>query len=190
MTAITELLWAFIGLLLTVSGTLIEAAVSTPPWLWAEQGVRTYSLGVSYQVGAVLLVGCVGGKNAAALSQIAYITLGLSPWFPVFSQGGGWDYLSYPTFGYILGFLPGGWLCGWLAFRNAVSIETLAVSSFCGLAIVHLVGAFYLTFFYGLGRDWLAALDVYSWQLLPGQLAIVCASTVLAFALRRVLFVE
>jgi hypothetical protein len=51
------------------------------------QGIHAVSLGVSYQIGAVLLTACVGGKNAGALAQIAYVVLGLN--LPVFTNGGG-----------------------------------------------------------------------------------------------------
>ena len=39
-------------------------------------GFRLYSLGVTSQVAAVLLVGCLGGRNAAAISQVAYLSSG------------------------------------------------------------------------------------------------------------------
>ncbi len=110
-----ELLWAIIGLLLTIFSTFVEAFVTNMPWTWSEQGVNSLPLGVTFQVGAVLLTGCMGGKNAGFLAQVAYIFLGLF-WFPVFAQGGGLQYWQQPSFGYVLGFMPGAWFCGWLAF--------------------------------------------------------------------------
>lgn len=53
----------------------------------------------------------VGGRNAAAYAQIAYVIMGLFK-LPIFYQGGSFDYIQYPSFGYILGFIPGAWLCG------------------------------------------------------------------------------
>ncbi len=111
MAISTELLWALIGLLLTIGGTFLEAFVATPTWHWGANTFQSHSLGVTYQVGAVLLVGCLGGRNAAVLSQIAYIMLGLT-WFPIFAQGGGIGYLKEPSFGYILGFIPGRGFAG------------------------------------------------------------------------------
>lgn len=187
----TELLWALIGLILTIGGTFLEAFLATPTL--GAGNVQTHSLGVTYQFGAALLVGCLGGKNAAALSQIAYIMLGLT-WFPVFSQGGGFGYLKEPSFGYIVGFIPGAWLCGYLAFKASPKLESLAFSCLCGLLSIHLTGMLYMATTYGLKLSHTAGLPLaqllmkYSLYPLPGQFAIVCAVTVLAFTLRHLMF--
>lgn len=193
MSTYTELLWAFIGLLLTIGSTFLEAFVAMPTLSWGPHGFQTYSLGVTYQVGAVLLVGCLGGRNAAALSQLAYLLLGLT-WFPVFAQGGGIGYLSKPSFGYLLGFVPGAWLCGYLAFKAAPRLESLALSCLWGLLAIHLIGISYLTLASTLGWIDLGGMTLteaivrYSLSPLPGHLAIVCAVTVLAFTLRHLMF--
>src|SRR5919202_2350933 len=148
VSAPNELLWALIGLLLTIGGTFVEAFVTNPPWDWSSQGIHTISLGVTFQIGAVLLVGCLGGKNAGALSQIAYIVLGLGLNLKVFTQGGGISYLKEPTFGYLLGFIAGAWVCGLLAFRMRRRVESLAFSCICGLLTIHFYGVGYLITFH------------------------------------------
>lgn len=193
MSAPTKLLWALIGLILTIGGTFLEAFITNVPWNWGTNGVQAHSLGVSYQIGAVLLTGCLGGKSAAAVSQIAYLLLGLT-WAKVFAQGGGLDYVHQPTFGYLLGFVPGAWICGFLAFRAAVRLESLAFSCLCGLLTIHAVGLSYL----GAAHifNWLSvptmplpqAVLLYSIGYLPGQLVVICAVTVIAFFLRHILF--
>lgn len=193
MSAPTELLWALIGLILTIGGTFLEAFITTPPWNWGDHGVQAQSLGVTCQIGAVLLVGCLGGRNAAAISQIAYLLLGLT-WVNVFAQGGGVGYVQQPTFGYLLGFIPGAWICGFLAFRVPTRLESLAFSSLAGLFTIHVVGFSYLVLAYFSGwlgspaPSLLQAILTYSIYPLPGQLAIVCAVTVLAFVLRHLMF--
>lgn len=77
------------------------------------------------------------------MAQIAYLTLGLSG-FQVFAQGGGLHYLSQPTFGYLLGFVPGAWLCGFLAFGKPLRLEQLLSSCLGGLLAIHLTGILYL----------------------------------------------
>ncbi|MGV2389576.1 MAG UNVERIFIED_CONTAM: biotin transporter BioY [Microcystis novacekii LVE1205-3] len=89
-----------------------------------------------------MLTGCLGGKCRASCPGGA-IFLGLT-WLPVFAQGGGMGYLKEPSFGYILGFMPGHGLCGWLAFRWRAKIETLAFSAFAGLLVIHLCGLLYM----------------------------------------------
>jgi biotin transport system substrate-specific component len=187
-----ELLWAFVGLILTIGGTFLPAFVANPSVIWDHQSLQIQPLGVTYQIGAVLLIGCIGGKNAAILSQIAYLVLGLTL-LPVFTQGGGLAYLQQPTFGYLLGFIPGAWICGWLAFKVKLRLESLAFSCLCGLISVHLIGLSYLTIAFWLKLTNLKGLSLpeailkYSVYPLPGQLAIVCAVTVIGFFLRRIM---
>jgi len=100
VSALHRLLWALIGLMLTVGGTFIEAFVTPWPWAWDGSRPPIASLGVSCQVGAVLLVGCAGGAQAGAWSQMAYLGLGLAG-IPVFAHGGGLGYVTEPTFGYL-----------------------------------------------------------------------------------------
>ena len=189
----TQLLWATIGLLLTIGGTLLEAFIVSP-WGLVSGGVPTYSLGVSCQIAAVLLAGCLGGKNAAFISQVAYLMLGLSSWFNVFTHGGGLDYVHRPTFGYLIGFVPGAWLCGLLAFRLPVRLESLALSCLAGLLTIHVTGIGYLWlahYFHWAGfvqGSVFQAIVTYSLNPLMGQLATVCGVSVLAFLLRRLMF--
>jgi biotin transport system substrate-specific component len=193
MTLPFEFLWAIIGVLLTIGGTFIEAAVADPSWIWEHKGIQVYSLGVTYQIGAVLLVGCMGGKNAAAMSQVAYLALGLTV-LPIFSEGGGIGYLTEPTLGYLLGFIPGGWVCGYLAFKASAKLELFAFSCCCGLLTIHSLGIIYLIL-YGLFNGGmiydlsiLEAIDQYSFYPFPGQLGVACAVAVLSFLLRGILF--
>ncbi|MEO1127859.1 MAG: biotin transporter BioY [Cyanobacteria bacterium J06639_16] len=194
----TELMWAVIGLVLTITGTWLEVFLPNPPWVWGEVGLHAVSLGVSFQVGAVLLTGCLAGKNSAALSQIAYLALGLI-WFKtfgfqVFTQGGGLGYLREPTFGYLIGFVPGAWYCGVLAFRSKPTLETLASGCLAGLGWIHACGLAYLILAYilgwasGFGISFWQAVLVYSVFVIPGQLVVACAVSVIACVMRQVMF--
>lgn len=176
LAASNQLLWSMIGLLLTMGGTFLEAYVTTLPWGWSKQGVQTFSLGITYQIGGVLLVGCLGGKNAGALSQIAYLVMGLTL-LPVFSDGGGMGYIKLSQFGYLLGFIPGAWICGLLAFKARPRLETLAFSCVCGLFAVHLCGIIYLGLGYFLQwkgtetQSFMQAVLKYSWYAMPLPIA-------------------
>ncbi|WP_242541807.1 biotin transporter BioY [Leptolyngbya sp. Cla-17] len=192
MAISTELLWALIGLLLTIGGTFLPASVAVPSRDWGHQAIQMYALGITYQFGAGLLVGCVAGKNPATLSQVAYVLLGLTPWFPVFSKGGGLGYLAEPSFGYILGFIPGAWICGYLAFKAVPKLEVLLISCLTGLLSIHFTGLLYLGGLRLLGVvkpiEFIQLLLKFSVEALPGQFAVVCAVTILAYGLRRLLF--
>jgi len=191
--ALSELLWALIGLILTILSTWLEAyGVGIPQ----AAGEAFYSLGVSYQVGAVLFTGCMGGRNAAALSQIAYLLLGLVLFerfgLPVFTEGAGLGYVRSPAFGYLLGFVPAGWLCGYFAFKGKPTLERLAFSALCGIVVVHLCGLFYLLI--GHLFRWLkdpslfTAIMKYSVAEIPGQVMVACAIALIAWGMRKALF--
>lgn len=187
------LLWAGVGLILTIGGTFIPAYTIAAPWSWFSDSLEVHTLGVSYQIGAAIFIACVGGKNAALISQTAYVLLGISG-LPIFDQGGGLNYLQQPNFGYLLGFILGAWLCGWLAFQTLVRFSLLLASCLAGLMVIHLVGLIYLTAIYystGLGEGidslW-QAISIYSIHPLPGQLAVVCAVSLMAFIMRKIMF--
>jgi biotin transport system substrate-specific component len=185
------ILWATIGLILTIGGTFVQAYTINAPWSWIG-GIKIQNLGVSYQIGAVLLTGCLGGKNAGILSQLAYVILGLT-WLPVFERGGGWEYLQQPTFGYILGFIFGSWLCGFFAFQSLARLNSLGLSCLVGFIVIHLTGITYLsvlhflTNVHGSNSLWQSILT-YSIYPLPGQIAVVCAVTLIAFVMRKLMF--
>ena len=186
------LLWATIGVVLTSAGTFLPAYTIAAPWSWFGDGFGIQTLGVSYQIGAVLFTACLGGRNAALLSQVIYVLLGLSG-LPIFDRGGGADYLHQPHLGYLLGFIFGAWLCGWLAFQTKVRFSLLVASCLAGLIAIHLTGIIYLivmNFVTGLGEgiSLLQAIAIYSIHPLPGQLAVVCAVSIISFLTRKAMF--
>ena len=187
-----DLLWALIGLLLTIGGTFLEASLAGVPLDLGDPVVPVLPLGVTWQVGAVLLIGSLGGRNAAAISQVAYLIIGLV-WFNVFTAGGGLSYVFQPTFGYLLGFAPAAWLCGWLAFRLPRRLESLAFSNLCGLLTIHAIGLSYSLIRQASSWDNTSlptlARTAYHYSILPlpGQLVLVCAVAVIAFCLRHLL---
>lgn len=186
-----QLLVGLIGLLLTIACTFVEASITDMPWLWYNRGIYTRSLGVTFQIGAVLLTGCIGGKNAGAIAQVAYLTLGLSGW-PIFAKGGGITYLQEPSFGYLLGFVPGAWVCGAIAWREGAKLEIMGLGAFLGLITIHATGLLYLLILTLVGVDGLTSLEqminTYSIIPFPGQVAIVCLVATISYLLRRILF--
>ncbi len=183
-----QLMWALSGLLLTIASTFIQPSMILPSLTGQGNNVAISSISVTMQIGAVLLTGCLGGRYAALLSQIIYIILGLSG-FSVFYQGGGLSYLKSPAFGYLLGFVAGGWLCGFLAFLRPPSLGRMAISCFGGLLAIHLIGIIYLV---AIQIPDFSAIQTsfwqYSVQVLSGQFLVVCATIVIATISRKLLF--
>jgi biotin transport system substrate-specific component len=196
------LVWTIVGLFLTIGANFMPAYVISSPVQWLSQGIAANPLGFKCQVGAVLLVSCLGGRTAGVLAQVAYLCLGLV-FFKIFNDGGGIEYLQKPAFGYLLAFVPGAWVCGQLAFKRFESqgqitptpeLEHLGLSCFCGLVTIHFFGTIYLILFKLVSLQQsgdfklLDAIINYSVYPLISQLVLACAATLIAFVLRRVMF--
>jgi biotin transport system substrate-specific component len=208
------LVWTIVGVLLTIGANFLPAYVISSPWQWLSGGVTAYSLGFKCQVGAVLLVSCLGGRTAGVLAQVTYLLLGLI-WLKIFNEGGGIEYLQKPAFGYLLAFVPGAWVCGQLAFKRSAPVvsskidhkssrnlttipktqlEHLGLSCFCGLITIHLIGISYLVLFKLVNLSQagnfklLDSIINYSVYPLLSQVILACAATSIAFVLRRVMF--
>lgn len=180
-----QILWAVSGLILTVICTFWQVVVFVPVST-SEFVLRP--LDVTWQVGAVLFTGCVGGKVAAVLSQVGYILLGLVG-LHVFYQGGGGDYLHSPALGYLLGFVLGGAVCGHWAFAKPATIEHLGLSCGLGLIAIHFVGISWLILRGFPDIDGIVQkIQLYSVHMFPSQLGVACAIAVLAGLVRLLLF--
>ncbi|MDX1978389.1 MAG: biotin transporter BioY [Pseudanabaenaceae cyanobacterium bins.68] len=171
-------IWTVVGLALTITGTFFQ------PHLFLGS---LFQVNTTLQVGAVLLTGCVGGKNAGLFSQLAYVGLGLAG-FPFFYFGGGLDYLRSPAIGFLFGLIPGAWLCGYFAFLKPPSLSRLFFCCSTGLGVIH-----------GVGIIWLICTKLphfsvitdlvwqHSLRLLPGQLVVMAAAILIAKLFRSVL---
>ncbi len=203
------LMWTIVGLFLTIGANFVPAYIISSPVQWLSQGITAYPLGFKCQVGAVLLVSCLGGRTAGVLAQIAYLLLGLV-WLKIFNDGGGIEYLYKPAFGYLLAFMPGAWVCGQLAFKQTLSkeaianssirltlkpeLEDLGISCLCGLITIHFFGILYSICFKIVDLqqsgnfNLLDSIVSYSIYPLFSQLLLACAATLIAFVLRRAMF--
>ena len=96
---------------LVVGGTLfvaLSALVIVPlPFTPIPLSLQTFS---------VLLVGAALGSRRGALSMALYLLAGVAgvPWFSAHQSG--W---TFPSFGYVVGFVAAAWLAGLLAERGA-----------------------------------------------------------------------
>lgn len=194
ISSFNEFFWALTGLMLTIFGTFVEVFMILP--ITGNENLKPSSLGITYQLAGVFFTPLVGGKNAAAYAQIAYVILGLFK-LPIFYQGGSVEYFQYPSFGYILGFIPGAWLCGFLVLPGKRRLELFALSAFLGLLVIHLCGILYLLLYTTITPLFGNVLsDTYLWDAInwysitpfPSQLALICAVSVVAFILRFILF--
>ncbi|MEG1254648.1 biotin transporter BioY [Clostridium sp.] len=96
------------------------------------------------------LAGIILGSKLGALSQIVYVAVGLVG-VPIFTEGGGLNYIFKPTFGYLIGFIVAAYVIGKmrenikeLTFIKAIFILLL------GLFFVYLFGVVYIYISYNL----------------------------------------
>jgi len=115
---------------------------------------------VTFQLFFAVFAGLLLKPIPALASQVVYILLGLIG-IPVFSRGGGFEYVTYPTFGFIIGFAITAFVISILVsriknlgFLNLVAITTIGVmiSYVTGILyfymIVSLVGGADMTLFH------------------------------------------
>jgi biotin transport system substrate-specific component len=185
-------MWTIVGLFLTIGANFLSVHITSSPWQWLSGEVTAYPLGFKCQVGAVLLVGCLGGRTTGVLTQVTYILLGLL-WLKVFNDGGGIEYLQKPNFGYLLGFIPGAWVCGQLAFTRSPQLENLGLSCLCGLVTIHIIGIFYLIIYQLINWQQLGGFKLveltlnYSVYPFLSQLVLACTAATIAYITRKVM---
>ncbi|MBP8639472.1 MAG: biotin transporter BioY [Oscillospiraceae bacterium] len=93
----------------------------------------------------VNLAGILLGSRRGFLAVGLYIILGLVG-VPVFSTGGGFDYIFRPTFGYILGFALGAWLAGLVSEHGTNTIKTYLLAGFVNFTAIFALGLIYCYF--------------------------------------------
>ncbi len=141
----------------------------------------------------MLLCSLVCGPRIGVIASAAYLTVGVSQ-IPVFNDGGGFDYLTSPSFGYLAGFIPAAWISGRLAMqRNMNTFIRLTLSSIAGLFLLHFCGILNLILGSIFNR-WNTGLQVliftYSLGPLVTQLFLCAGVGVLALPLRRIVFTK
>jgi len=107
---------------------------------------------LTMQTFAVLLSGALLGSKRGALSQLTYLSVGISgiPWF---SRGGGLGYIMSPTFGYLIGFILAAYFVGWFCERGFDrKIKTALISMLIGNILLYIPGLLWLVKFVGLGK--------------------------------------
>ena len=121
----------------------------------------------------VCMAGVLLGPKYGALSQLIYVALGLLG-LPVFTDGGGLGYLFFPTFGFLLSYIPAAAVVGALTLRSS-SPRRIALACLAGYAVIYLVGLPYMALilngYLGKGMDlsailWAGMLPFLPWDTL------------------------
>ena len=96
------------------------------------------------QVLFVFFAGSLLGSKRGMQSQLVYVGIGLAG-LPVFTQGGGIGYFLQPTFGYLIGYIAGAFVVGWIIERiDNPKTYHFILANLAGLLVVYLIGVPYL----------------------------------------------
>ena len=111
--------------------------------------IPTPLLPLTLQTLFVVLSGLVLGRKYGALSVCVYVIAGLAG-LPVFTGSA-----LNPTFGYIVGFIPGAWISGYIAERFTPKFMTWFLGAVAGIAVIYAVGIpyYYLMSKYYIGNE-------------------------------------
>lgn len=96
--------------------------------------IPTPLLPLTLQTLFVVMAGLVLGAKYGALSVCVYVLAGLIG-LPVFTGSA-----LNPTFGYIVGFIPGAWLAGYAAERFRPCFMTWTLGAATGIAVIYAFG--------------------------------------------------
>ncbi len=136
------------------------------------------------------LAGLLLGRRLGATSVGVYVLLGLIG-LPVFTGGGGIGYLFSPTFGYLLGFILGAYVAGFLAEK--LQFKPFVNNFIAGLAnlfIVYALGVIYLYFvlqMQGKGAPFVSLIVPYALVFLPADAGLAFIAALIATRVKPLL---
>ncbi|MGL4571003.1 MAG: biotin transporter BioY [Clostridium sp.] len=99
---------------------------------------------ITLQIVFSLMSGVVLGAKRGMISQLLYIFIGLIG-IPVFTSGGGPQYVLSPTFGYLIGMVFGAYVVGKLREKiKEVTILKLFLICMVGVFVIYIFGLLHL----------------------------------------------
>lgn len=137
---------------------------------------------ITLQFMFIALAAILLGPKLGALSQIIYVVLGLIG-IPIFTEGGGLGYIFKPSFGYLLGFILGSYVIGYILSKfKKPNFFVILTACIAGVLIVYAVGVPYLyiilKYVSGANISFYKALKVGFLVFIPGDI-IKCVITAL-----------
>jgi biotin transport system substrate-specific component len=144
-------------------------------------------LPITLQTMFVLYAAVILGGRLGAVSVLVYVIMGLIG-VPVFAEGGGIWYVMKPSFGYLIGFIIGAFITGFIIEKcKKLSFGRCFAANMAGLAVVYGIG---LVYFYVISNYVIEA-PIAVWPLflhcflltLPGD---ICISVIVAATTKRI----
>lgn len=170
-----------------VSTALFTALIS----IGAVIKLQLFAIPFTLQLVFVMLAGIVLGAKLGSLSVLIYILLGLAG-IPVFSGGGGIQYIFKIQFGYIIGFIFAAMIIGYFAGpkSNSSFIKTL-IATVAGLLAVYICGVSYWYFIAnyvaGTPIEFIETIKIGALAFLPKDLFFCAVSSSIGIRVRNIL---
>jgi len=150
-------------------------------------------LNSNWQIQGLLLTSLLCGPKIGTISAISYLIIGLF-YLPVFHGGGSVGYILTHEFGYLLGFIPAAWTCGFLAKESSkANLINYSFYTAISLCIVHITGIVYLI----CGKifwNWLDSISdlilINTLKPFPTQLLLCISISLLSIILKRILIIK
>ena len=138
----------------------------------------------------VLLTGAFLGWRRGGLTCLLFMLMGLAG-IPVFAKGGGFGYVLDPTFGYIVGFVFGSAMTGYLCERfKARRWWSVLLSLLAGLGVLYFFGLVHLYLILGVFTEHSLSvteiLRIGLWLPLPGDLLLTGLSAISVYRLQNI----
>ena len=150
-------------------------------------------LNSNWQIQGLLLISLICGPHIGTISAISYLILGLF-YLPIFHGGGSIGYILTHEFGYLIGFIPAAWTCGFLSIRKSkANLIDLSLYTFYSLLIVHSIGIIYLMFgklFWNWKENLSDLILINTLLPFPTQLLLCISISLLSIVLKRLLIVK
>lgn len=178
-TKLIDVLWPAVGTSTLLRNLLLAAGGSLLLTLSAKVSVPFYPVPMTMQTFAVLLIGACFGWRLGTATVLLYLMQGAIG-MPVFAgtpeKGIGLAYMMGPTGGYLVGFIAGAALTGWLAERGFNrSLLRLASAMFLGHVVIFLFGTVWLGTLVGIEKAWMLGVSpFYLATLFKTALAAAC----------------
>tara|TARA_Y100001968_G_C19141190_1_gene611493 strand:+ start:131 stop:640 length:510 start_codon:yes stop_codon:yes gene_type:complete len=150
-------------------------------------------LNSNWQIQGLFLTSLLCGPEIGTISAISYLIIGLF-YLPIFHGGGSVGYILTHEFGYLLGFIPAAWTCGFLA-KNKKKANLINYSFYTAisLCVMHIVGIIYLIFgkIFGIWYNSLTDLLLINTFIpLPSQLLLCISISLLSILLKSILILK
>jgi biotin transport system substrate-specific component len=149
--ALTRSTW--LGLAISVLGVAVLTSLS------ARWKIDLAPVPVTLQVLFVLVGGLVLGARAGAASQVVYVAA-ITAGLPLDAGPYGAAVWSRPSAGYLIGFIAGAFVTGWLCERLTTANTPLlrafvshVLAGLAGVAVIYVIGSTWLTVLF-LDGDW------------------------------------